>query len=417
MNKGICFFITPIGNLDSPERKQTDSIRNNILMYACEPFDLELVRADQIKGDNDINQDVVNCVRTAEVCVVDLTGLNPNVMFEFGLRHQTGLPVVILAKNGTKLPFDVISKRTIFFDDIDNANSCNNLVREIREYFSKFEADSYRKISPEPTLTDIYTRLDAIDKKISAPVSFDASNSIYTQGGEDIDQLLSNLDPSEAFHFAYKTNQLKLAEQILDLLKEQPYEYYLNKVCALANKGSVKAMQELERELPEIIKAQQFSTVLEAIGSLVSCYMRRDLEKDKLQFMDVFFTQAYSSATTNRDRAAILNQKQRMYAGAQQFEMAKELAEQMIALDDERPAYYFNYATILKNLGDIDGAKQQVKRSLEINTGDKPSEECLMLACTLFKGSTMNDDIRFYEDCLSKLGEINPYKARLTRFT
>ena len=114
MAKGTCFFITPIGEPDSPERIQADALRDNVLSFSCEPFDLEVLRADQIKGDSDINQDVVDLVRSAEVCVVDLTGLNANVMFEFGIRHQTSLPVIILAKRGTKLPFDVISRRTIF---------------------------------------------------------------------------------------------------------------------------------------------------------------------------------------------------------------------------------------------------------------------------------------------------------------
>lgn len=417
MSKGICFFITPIGDADSPERVQADALRDNVLTYSCEPFELEIIRADQIKGDSDINQDVVDHVRTAEVCVVDLTGLNPNVMFEFGLRHQTGLPVVILAKKGTKLPFDVISRRTIFFEDVDSAVACNSLIREIREYFHKFEADAYRKVSSEPTMTDLYGLLETIDRKVSAPAIFDSPNTIYPQGDVDVDQLLSNLDPSEAFHFAYKTNQLKIAEQILDLLKDQPHEYYLNKVCALAAKGSVKAMQELEQCLPQALEDEQFDVIPEIIGSLVSCYIRRDIEEIKLPLMDTFFEQAYDKAVSNRERATILNQKQRMLAGAQHFEDARVLAEQIIKLNDEEPAYYFNYATILDSLNDTDGAKLQAKKCVEICSENAPHEEGLMLVCKLFKNSSSDEDRNFYEKCLSKLEKVNPYKARLIRIS
>lgn len=41
MNKKICFFITPIGDADSPERAQADALRDNVLVYSCEPFNLE----------------------------------------------------------------------------------------------------------------------------------------------------------------------------------------------------------------------------------------------------------------------------------------------------------------------------------------------------------------------------------------
>ena len=266
-------------------------------------------------------------------------------------------------------------------------------------------------------MTEVYALLEAIDRKISVPSTFDMSNTIYSQGDIEIDQLLSNLEPLEAFHFAYKTNQIKLAEQILDLLKEQPYEHYLNKVCALAIKGSAKAMQELEQCLPKDLEEAQFDTILEIIGSLVSCYMRRNSEADKLPLMNTFFEQAYDKAISNRERAAILNQKQRMFASARHFEEAKELAEQMIRLNDEEPSYYFNYAIILDNLNDVNGAKLQIKKCIAISSEDKPHEEGLMLACRLFKDSSQEEDKKLYREYISKLEKVNPYKARIIRIS
>jgi hypothetical protein len=45
--------------------------------------------------------------------IADLTGGNPNVLYEVGIRHAVGKPCVQIIENGHKIPFDVADIRTL----------------------------------------------------------------------------------------------------------------------------------------------------------------------------------------------------------------------------------------------------------------------------------------------------------------
>ena len=45
-------------------------------------------------------------ILNADLVVADFTDLNPNALYELGIRHSTLKPVIHIAKAGTALPFD-----------------------------------------------------------------------------------------------------------------------------------------------------------------------------------------------------------------------------------------------------------------------------------------------------------------------
>lgn len=116
--KKRCFIITPIGGERSDIRDALDGLLKSVL----EPVLLEvgfkdedITVAHQMKDSGSINTQLITRIIEDELCIVNLTGLNPNVMYELAIRHAVGKPVVIIAEKGTKLPFDIIDQRTIFY--------------------------------------------------------------------------------------------------------------------------------------------------------------------------------------------------------------------------------------------------------------------------------------------------------------
>ncbi len=110
-----CFFITPIGEEGSAARDRANGVLELIVAPAAQEAGLEAVRADQIGQPGQITPQVLDHVLKAKAAVADLTGANPNVYYELGVRHAARLPVVLISED-RPLPFDIAQQRTIFFD-------------------------------------------------------------------------------------------------------------------------------------------------------------------------------------------------------------------------------------------------------------------------------------------------------------
>lgn len=408
-----CFVISPIGSPDSLERKQADEFLG-LVKEVGELHGLEVQRADEIVGSNDINADVIERIQQSELCIIDLTGLNPNVMYEFGMRCQTNLPYIVCAKEGTRLPFDTVSRRTIFYGDISMTGEVRRVREMIRSFIRFFEDKDYQSTGVITT-NDIYEMLQRILKKMEEPY-----NSAYLIGHktdnhieEEVDDLLRQLTPSEAFHYAYTTNNVRMAEGLLEYCREQPFEFFFNKLCALATLGSKKAQKELEKYLEGEIATASLTTITEAIGALVTCYNRQDSEKEHIDSMEDIFEKALEQAKTNKERASILNQKGRLLAGAQEYIAAQTIADKVIELNDEEPSYFYNNAILLKKLDNFSLALKYAKKAVQI--ADEDDADHLSLACELLKETNDPINMEIAQEYMNRLERISPLKARLLR--
>jgi|GEM_PF-5667724 len=86
------------------------------LLQPAVPEGWEHKRIDEVSTPGTINEQFKYYLRTADVVVFDLTAANPNVLYELGIRDvfAPGRRVLV-AREGTVLPFNVSQERVIFY--------------------------------------------------------------------------------------------------------------------------------------------------------------------------------------------------------------------------------------------------------------------------------------------------------------
>lgn len=135
-----CFVIGPIGNrlaeLGSESRTVYEdalAVFEDVIRPACKENGLDPIRADGIAVPGEITEQIFRHLFEDEVVIADVSGANPNVMYELGLRHTRNLLTIQIGEFG-QLPFDVGAVRTIQFSRSERGliDARNNLSKALQ---------------------------------------------------------------------------------------------------------------------------------------------------------------------------------------------------------------------------------------------------------------------------------------------
>jgi hypothetical protein len=175
-----CFIITPIGDHNSEMRRSADGLIDAAIKPVLRQHRLLAEVAHRNYDLRSITGRIVEHVVESKLVIANLTGLNPNVMYELAVRHAARKPVIVIAEFGTSLPFDLKDELAIFYRNdmrgvLELRKSLNNAISQmsLKETFDnpvmRYTRDALIKTSAEgPTaMALLFDRIDDLSQRIS----------------------------------------------------------------------------------------------------------------------------------------------------------------------------------------------------------------------------------------------------------
>ena len=91
----------------------------------CEHLEVSALRVDEIYGPNRIIDDIFRTITQSKLVIADLTGRNPNVLYESGLAHAQNRDVIIITQDHKDVPFNL--KQYRFLKYLPNEEGLHDL--------------------------------------------------------------------------------------------------------------------------------------------------------------------------------------------------------------------------------------------------------------------------------------------------
>jgi hypothetical protein len=129
-----CFIVMPFSHDWSDAVHQT-------LSSSCKALAVQPMRGDDVFTPTDILVDIWQSINIADFVIADITGRNPNVLYELGIAHTLAKPVLIVSQSVTDIPIDLSTRRVIIYgQDANNWQDTleNKVSMAIKEIFSLY---------------------------------------------------------------------------------------------------------------------------------------------------------------------------------------------------------------------------------------------------------------------------------------
>lgn len=109
----FCFVLMPFS-------QAFDFVYREIIKPIVSTNGIEVIRADEMFSPGSIMEQIRSSIQQSRFCIADLTGKNPNVLYELGIAQTMNKPTILLTQDIKDVPFDLSSLRFIVYDTKKN---------------------------------------------------------------------------------------------------------------------------------------------------------------------------------------------------------------------------------------------------------------------------------------------------------
>ena len=136
-SSSLCFVIMPFS-------AEYDLVYHQLIKPAAETSGLKVLRADDIYSPGVITEQIRAAIHQSRICIADVSGKNPNVLYEVGIAHTLDKTTILLSKSVEQIPFDLRAFRVVLYDMEKIKRARENLISAIQEILGErklFEAE------------------------------------------------------------------------------------------------------------------------------------------------------------------------------------------------------------------------------------------------------------------------------------
>jgi tetratricopeptide (TPR) repeat protein len=197
----LCFVLMPFGTKTDAAGRVTnfDKVYHNIIAPAVVQAGLEPVRADEEKIGGTIHKPMFERLMLCHYAVADITGANPNVFYELGIRHALRpRSTAIIFVEGTVIPFDIALVRGIAYrtdgkgEPIDieaPIAAIRALLREARDT-GRDDSPMFQLIDDLPRWEIDHTKTDVFRQSVDYSKKYkDRLNAAVREGAEAVQKI------------------------------------------------------------------------------------------------------------------------------------------------------------------------------------------------------------------------------------
>jgi hypothetical protein len=123
VEQGVALVLVPV-------TEQQRNVHDGAVLPAVQACGLNLREVGVAFDDTAPLSTVYDWLRRAQVIVADVTALEPSVVYLLGLCHGVGRSPLLIARRGTRLPFNLCALRCVEYDGA-GPHAMHNLRRDI----------------------------------------------------------------------------------------------------------------------------------------------------------------------------------------------------------------------------------------------------------------------------------------------